>query len=86
MKYVESVQCLQQGPDVGQQCEPQQPQDEKDFQSERAESEDRQGRKSRIRLRLRALPQERQSGTRLIEFAFGKPPLFTGEAFCGYCS
>lgn len=68
MKYVESVQCLQQGADFGKQRKPQQPQDEKNFQSECAESEDRERRKDRIRLRLRALPQERQSGTRLIEF------------------
>ena len=67
-RYVESMQRMQQGPEFRQQREPQQPQDEENFQSERTESENRKRRKDWIRLRLRALPQERQSGTRLIEF------------------
>ena len=65
-RYVESMQRMQQGPEFRQQREPQQPQDEKNVQSQRAEGKNRQRRQGRIRLRMRPLPEERQSRARLI--------------------
>ena len=60
---------MRQGAGFRQQREPQQPQDEENLQSQRAEGQARERRKGGIRLRLRPLPEKRQSGAR-VSFYF----------------
>ena len=58
-EYVESMQYLREGADIGQQRQPLQPQNETRVQGKRPEGDLQGGRKGRKRLCLRALPEKR---------------------------